>query len=468
MQNYEDLTSFIQYLATLPKVGEGFALGPFKKLLHLLGNPEKKLRGVQVVGTNGKGSTAYLTQRILGNLGKKVGLYTSPHLMSHTERIRINDSLISKKDLLRYFMRVKKILETSFTTTERKPTFFEVITAIAWLYFLEQGCDYVVNEAGIGGKLDATTLGSWDVVVITNVTREHTAILGKTIKAIASDKAEAIWPKATVVTSTTGVAFDVVREKTKQGSGKLYRYGKDFSAKLTTVNWQGMEIEYVLGNQWGHAVSALLGEHQVVNCVDALQTAWIVAQATGVTWDVFTKAAQLAISTASWPGRFEQFIHHAPASLPNNTFERLILDGAHNIAGVDCLVALLSTLKKTGEKLTIIFGAMKDKPYGAMITKLATVADDFVFWDLHLTADHQAFGRILPAETLQKVGKGTVAHGASEVLEVTWQQYKGKGITCFCGSLYLLGEVRKEIVGAVTPVSSPDALINNPDFTRKP
>jgi len=476
LKKYSDLTPFIQYLASLPKTGEGFELKPFKKLLRVLNNPHKQLKGIHVLGTNGKGSTALMCQQILSNLGFCVGLYTSPHLHSHTERIRIGDRCISKAKLLDYFEQVKKNLADNFLSEERLPTFFEVITAIAFLYFVDQRCDYVVCEAGLGGKLDATSVASLGVTIITNVSLEHTNILGKTITDIAEDKACAIKKNSLVITSAAGKALEIVKRKTEQMGSSLSCYKKDFSVTLLGSSFGGMQYEFVNDVITISDKLSLLGKHQLVNAADAIQATFELSKRAGVDKRSFAFAVAKTLRSVRWAGRFEVLQYPNPLGFPlvGETKRRqqgrqmIILDGAHNLAGVKVLADTLRLFLHPKQKVVFVFGVMKDKPHRAMLEILAPLAAQFIFYDISLPEYSLAYGRVLPAKRLQAgVETSGVAHSAEDAFSQAFKKIKKNEIICFCGSLYLLGEVRKFLLGKKDKSNSPDALHHNPDFTQK-
>ena len=188
-------------------------LDRIESLLKKLSNPEKNLKCIHVTGTNGKGSVCAMLHSVLMDAGYKVGLYTSPHLKKFNERIRINDVLISDMELVDYYLKVKKYVDGQ--------SFFEITTAMAFLYFAEKNVDFVVLEVGMGGRLDATNVVTPMVSVITNVGLEHTEFLGNTIKKIANEKSGIIKEKIPTITAAHGIALAAIKQKANEKHAQL-------------------------------------------------------------------------------------------------------------------------------------------------------------------------------------------------------------------------------------------------------
>src|SRR3954464_8897433 len=212
----------IQFLYGLRWFGAKFGLENTFKLAELAGNPQKRLRFIHVAGTNGKGSTCAMLESIYRTAGLRVGLFTSPHLVSFGERIQVNRQPISEPDVARLVAEVQRLLAqgwpatsagTPHSSAEPHPTFFEVVTVIALQYFAEQKCDLVIWETGLGGRLDATNIVTPLASVITNIQFDHEKWLGHTLRAIAAEKAGIIKPNVPIVTAAAaGDAFAVIRD----------------------------------------------------------------------------------------------------------------------------------------------------------------------------------------------------------------------------------------------------------------
>ena len=213
-----DYERILKYLYSLESSKIKLGLENIQALLQKINNPEKELRCIHVAGTNGKGSVCAMLSHILREAGYEVGLYTSPHLKKFNERIRINNKLISDKEIVDYFLKIKPHITNQ--------SFFEITTAIAFLYFKEKHADFVVLETGLGGRLDATNVVVPLVSVITNVGLEHTELLGNTIEKIAFEKAGIIKNKVPVVAGAKGKALEAIKRIAKERNAPLYSVKK--------------------------------------------------------------------------------------------------------------------------------------------------------------------------------------------------------------------------------------------------
>lgn len=322
-----------------------------KQMLEQLGNPQSGIPFVHVAGTNGKGSTTAFLCKILEQTGKKVGMFTSPHLITFEERIRINGEYISKEDVTRLG---NQLLEMDFQVS---PTMFDYCLAMAVLYFKEKKCDIVVMETGIGGRYDSTNaLGVPEVAIITKIGLDHTAILGDTIEAIAHEKAGIIKTGGIVVTSPQETTVKQV----------LYDY-------FLLVN--GVQYIEITENDLEYVKTIpmkMQGAYQVENAATAVVAArclfekWNKEGSYEATVNEQDSWIRAGISGAFWKGRME-LINDKPF---------FMIDGAHNAHGVH---ALAESLKKLypGEKFHFIMGVMADKDYEEMIEELLPLAVDF-------------------------------------------------------------------------------------------
>jgi dihydrofolate synthase/folylpolyglutamate synthase len=307
----------INYLKSLEKFGMNLGLERIKVILSKLENPQTKFKSIHIAGTNGKGSTAAMIASILQTAGYRVGLYTSPHFIDYTERIKINGKDISGQD----FKAGLKIVKRS----GQKPTVFEALTAVAFWYFAKKKVDYAVVEVGLGGRLDATNVITPLVSVITNIDLEHTEVLGKTLAKIAAEKAAIIKPGVPVVTAENKrEALQVLEKKAEKNSSLLV----GISRKQKAVS------------------SKLIGEHQKLNAACAIAA----IRLAGI--KVTKGQIKKGLAKTVWPGRL-QIISRQPL---------IILDGAHNPAGAKVLVvALKKRYPKT--KFTVIYGCQRTKDF---------------------------------------------------------------------------------------------------------
>lgn len=310
-----------------------------RKLCNALGNPERSFKTIHIVGTNGKGSTSYYLAGILQAHGFKTGLFTSPHLVSLRERIRINDIPIGDSDLDRLLLQVKAAAEQ----VQVEPTFFEVLTLVSFLYYAEQGVDVVSMEAGMGGRLDSTAVACGNIVVLTSIGLEHTEVLGSTESAILKEKmaiAEA--------DSARGKTF-IIGGLSESLLAEACAYASEHNAKCVVPT---IRTDFKLPN---------LGHHYIENASLSLAAAERFIQSNGKRYD--EALALKTLETRSWAGRMQQLSD-------KNGVVRYILDGAHNSHAVRRLVETLAQYYP-GVKFHCVFGALKDKDVGEMLKLMA-------------------------------------------------------------------------------------------------
>lgn len=349
----------MEYLESRLMFGMVPGLESTRALCDALGNPEKKFRSIHVVGTNGKGSTSYYLAGVLQAHGLKTGLYVSPHLVSLRERIRIDDVPISAGDLDRLLLKVKVAADSvsagrvAAGTSPVEPTFFEVLTLVAFLYYAEQGVEVAVLEAGMGGRLDSTAVAGGEIAVVTSIGLEHTEVLGPTESAILREKMGVLG----VPGEGRGDTREVARGKTfivGGISGALLEEAREYAAALgCKCVVPEIREDIVLPN---------LGRHYIENASLSLAAA---AQFIDTAQFIpFNDALALkTLATRSWAGRMQLL-----AGPDGRT--RVILDGAHNSHAVRRLVEALRTYYP-GKKFHCLFGALKDKDVGEMLKLMA-------------------------------------------------------------------------------------------------
>ena len=306
-----------------------------RKLCNALGNPERSFKTIHIVGTNGKGSTSYYLAGILQAHGFKTGLFTSPHLVSLRERIRVNDEPIDDADLDRLLLQVKDAAER----VKVEPTFFEVLTLVSFLYYAEQGVDVVAMEAGMGGRLDSTAVACGNIVVLTSIGLEHTEVLGPTESAILKEKMAIVEadrrPNKTVVVG--GLSEELLAE--------ARTFANEHEAECIAP---AIRTDVKLPN---------LGHHYIENASLSLAAAECFIQGSDLPYD--DALALKTLETRSWAGRMQQLSD-------KNGVVRYILDGAHNSHAVRRLVETLAEYYP-GVKFHCVFGALKDKDVGEML-----------------------------------------------------------------------------------------------------
>ncbi|MHB8846779.1 MAG: bifunctional folylpolyglutamate synthase/dihydrofolate synthase [Nitrospirota bacterium] len=420
--------STIDHLFGLQKHGIKFGLANSRELMRLLGDPHKQFRSVHIAGTNGKGSTAAFLAGMLMAAGHRVGLYTSPHLVSFTERIRINGTPVTEARVVELADRVRSRYEglASAGGGPFTPTFFEVTTAMAFAHFAEERVDVAVVEAGMGGRLDSTNVIRPLVSVITNIDVEHTEYLGDTIGRISAEKAGIIKQGVPVVTGAVQPEAVAVIERTAAAAGSpVFLMPRDFGPEMPGPE-QSFDYRGIATRLAGLRIT-MLGQHQIGNACLALAAAECVRQA-GM--DIPGDAIRAGLASAAWEGRLER-----AAVRPD-----VYLDGAHNPASARVLADALRELRKKYRRVVLVLGILMDKDYRGIIGQLAPLADRVVVAKPH-------YSRALDAETLAaeiRVLHSNTAAAASvaEAIDVARRDAGPDGLVLITGSLYTVGEAR--------------------------
>ncbi len=341
-----------RWLESLQFHGVKPGLERITRLLRHLGNPEKRYSTVHIAGTNGKGSTAAIAASIFAEHGLKTGLYTSPHLLSVTERFRINGREVDPEELKYYLSELKKVVEGLGLTV----TYFEATTAIAFWYFAERGVDVAVVECGLGGRLDATNACVPSVCVITSISRDHTEYLGRSLTEIAQEKAGIIKNAAPVVLGKMpkGPKETIVRKAEEEGSG-VYAFGRDYRVRRRGGLWDYRGIR----REFSALRLGLFGRHQGNNLGCALASTELFFEGLGLRLE--EQRLRKALSEVSWPARFE---------LVEVDGVRVVFDGAHNEKAVSALLEALKDASIT--EFILVFGASNDggKPVKRMLKLL--------------------------------------------------------------------------------------------------
>ncbi|WP_317423519.1 folylpolyglutamate synthase/dihydrofolate synthase family protein [uncultured Acidaminococcus sp.] len=415
----------VDYVESLGKFGIHLGMERIQGLTALLDHPERKIWTVHVTGTNGKGSVTTFLANMLQQAGLKVGSYTSPHFVRYNERICLNGEEISNEDFAAVTEKTKAALDRFLAQGGEQPTQFEFITAMAFLYFAEKQVDCAVIEVGMGGLWDSTNIITPEVSVITNVTLEHTERLGKTIEAIAAQKAGIIKPGVPVVTEAEGKALEVIRGAAEANHAPLYVYGDDFSTEELTSSMDTQTFLYRLGEKELEVAIHLPGEHQILNGAAALTAAEILRDKHGV----LDEAAMLrGMEAARWPGRLER-IHRNPD---------IILDGAHNPSGVTVLRKALDEYYPKARRI-YVFGMMADKDV-SQVSDILFRPEDTIYTVLAHEGDRSE----KPEKLAQRLHKNAVP---MEDLTAAYQRAVSEAgpedVVIVCGSLYLIGTFKE-------------------------
>lgn len=411
-----------------------FNLTDFEDFLYALGAPHQSFPSILIAGSKGKGSTAAMIAAMLSKSGLRTGLYTSPHLMTIRERVQVDRQLVDPLTFAALMSELRLHLERKQAQPAQNfRTFFELITALAFLYFARQQVDIAVVEVGLGGRLDSTNVLSPQLSVITPVGYEHTHILGETLSAIASEKAGIIKPNSTVIVAPQEAeALEVIEKRCQLQHASLYLAQRDFtfSCPSTTVtrsciNFQGFELEM------NNLSIPLIGRHQAVNAAVALAVVGYLQQQG---WAVDGCQLRQGLSTVSWPGRLE-IIDQAPC---------VVLDAAHTVESARCLATTLATLFDY-KKLHLILGFSNDKKIDHMVDLLAPMADTAIATGF---SSPRAFDPSRLASMLYAhCDHVHVSNDPAAALSYARTLAAPEDLICITGSLILLGELKTHLAG---------------------
>jgi dihydrofolate synthase/folylpolyglutamate synthase len=405
----------VAFLYNLRLFGTKLGLENSFELARLNGNPHEKLRFVHVAGTNGKGSTCAILESIYRARGLKTGLFTSPHLVSFTERLQVNRVAIAESDVARLTgTLIDSLGGPDAEKWALRPTFFEFVTIMALLYFAEQKCELVIWETGMGGRLDATNVVTPLASVITNIQHDHQHWLGHTLEQIAAEKAGIIKRGIPIFTATpVGPALEVIRAiATQQG------------APLTVISPNDKPLP-----QFSEILTELplLGTHQRLNATLALS----VCSALSGVIPVSADAMHRGISTVSWPGRL-QLIHRGNS--------QILIDGAHNPDGAKSLATAL-THNFPQRPLTLILGLFRDKSWREMCDVLVPLAARVLL--VPLSTERTADPDEVQAYCSSKFAESQILK--CESLAAALQISASDDFIVIAGSLHLIGEAMEKL-----------------------
>lgn len=424
--NYEESREFIQEVSTR---GSLLGMETITNLLSLLGNPQDDLKFVHIAGTNGKGSVLAYMSTVLEHAGYLVGRYISPTLFSYRERIQVNRENISREDFAEAASRVCEAYRKMEEDKQPLPTVFEVETAISFLYFKRRGCDFVMLETGLGGRLDATNVIKTPVLtMIASVSMDHMEFLGSTIAQIAWNKAGIIKPHIPTVSAHQLPEAEAViwEEAKKQDSDCVF-----VDLQRITDVCMGMEEQSFLYGSFGRIVIHLAGAHQIENAALALEG---VAALRRQGYEISDEAVRSGMAKTQWKGRFTAICHRP----------LVILDGAHN---PDAAMRLRDSVEEyfKNRKKYYIFGVFSDKEYDKIIDITAGLAEHI------FTVQTPDNPRALPAEELaravSRVNPSVEAVGDIETaVKKSFETAKEDDVILAFGSLSFLGAVEDAVV----------------------
>ncbi len=419
--------SFVDYeREPRPRDAAHYDLRRMDELLARLGNPHLELKTVHIAGTKGKGSVAAMIASALTASGYTTGLYSSPHLHTFNERIRVDNKVISDDELVTLVDRLKpEVKAVNEKATYGQLTTFELITALGFAYFKLKGVDFQVIEVGLGGRLDATNVVRPEVCIITSISFDHMDVLGNTLVEIATEKAGIIKPRSTVVASPHSDEVDrVIEDVCRKCEAKLIRAGKD-------VTWQGLGFNSsqqslrVNGRLASYELSIpLLGEHQMENATTAVAALEVLTEKG---YHISGDSIARGLARVNWPGRL-QILSRRPL---------LVVDGAHNSDSAQKLRQALERYFEYDQAILLI-GTSLDKDIAGIVSELAPLFDKVI-------VTHSAHPRAvaLPSLVAEFGRHGVDAQVADDVLmalRLALSLAGKRDLICVTGSLFVVAE----------------------------
>ena len=404
------------YMTSLESSGINLGLKRIKALLKALGNPDESLKIIHVAGTNGKGSTSNFIYQVLLNTGYNVGLFTTPELTSYHDKFRYNGQMITDKEYSELLTNIKITAKAN----EINPSAFEVLTALALLFFKKKNLDFVVLEVGMGGLEDATNAIKESIIsVITPIAMDHADYLGDTLEKVAEAKAGIIKKNGLVITSNTEPkVLKVIKETVNQKEGYL---------EIVDINGYELLDHNVFGIKFYYDNEiyelSMAGIYQIENAILAMETLNLLRDIEGV--EISEEAIVSGLKEANWPGRFEMICDDP----------LMIIDGAHNLAGAIALKSSLLSIFKN-KKLLGIFSMLKDKPIDAVCGELMPVFEEIIITDVKNP-------RATPIDELESLVKRhhpSVTYESLEYLKENLMELgKAYDAVIIFGSLYMIG-----------------------------
>ncbi|TJX13775.1 bifunctional folylpolyglutamate synthase/dihydrofolate synthase [Tissierella creatinini] len=423
--NYQEA---LLYINDKDKYGSRLGLESISRLMDILGNPHRGLKYLHVAGTNGKGSVSSYLANCLKYAGYKTGLYTSPYLERFNERIQINGEDIPDEALAQITNKIKDAANKMVEEGMQHPTTFEIVTALGFMYFNQEKCDYVVLEVGLGGRYDSTNVIDTPIAsIITTLDYDHTEILGNTLGEIAFQKGGIIKKNGiTISYPQEDEAVKVLKDITAQIEGEFYlapmesleiksqtEYGSTFNLSFMDEELSDIKI-------------SMLGEYQVYNASLAITTL-LILRSKGII-KITNQELYKGLLDTKWKGRLEVLKR-------NPTF---LIDGAHNTQGITHLIKALKLFKY--DRLILGVGILKDKDYSHMVDLLGPLADIVVVTEVRMPRKLDA--ELLADEFKRHVNKIYIEKDIEKAIVRTIELAKEDDLIVFGGSLYLIGEVR--------------------------
>ena len=416
---------FLEYIYERHSGNVKLGLERILGILQRLREPNLKLSGIHVARTNGKGSTCAILESLCMAHGHKTGLNTSPHLVDYRERIRISGKNIESEDLIRIYLKWKKVFQ------EFEASFFEITTAIAFYYFKEQQVDTAIFEVGLGGRLDGTNPFAAEVAAITSISFDHVKSLGNTIKKIAWEKAGIIKPDQDVVLGKLPEeAYEVISGICEQRGARISRLGRDYRIENIKLGENGTFFDYYDENvTWRGLCVNLLGEHQAFNAGVAINS--FIKMMRKRHEDIDLYKVKSALNSTQWQGRM-QVLQKEPV---------VLLDGAHNEEGIGILVKNLRNIY-AGKKIIFVLAILRDKNLEQMINDICSVADKLIISKNKSNRAAEISEQVEFAEKYKADYEtaSDVVSGTRRALELASKE----DVVIVSGSLYTISEILAE------------------------
>lgn len=406
-----------------------YNLDRIKKILFLLGDPQKRYLAVAIAGTKGKGSTACMLGSILSAAGIKTGVFTSPHLISVRERIRVDQLFISESEFAREISKVKYIVEKY---NIKGLTYFEALTAGAFLYFSHKSIKIAVLEVGLGGRLDAVNITQPAIAAITPISYDHTHLLGNSLQKIAREKSGIIHDNAYIVCANQAKpALDVIKSFTAVKNAKLFLQGRDVVSTDINTSLNGTSFNLRTRHSFYRKLyTPLIGKHQAYNASVAVCLAEIIRDRAG--FNISTAHIRKGIASARIQGRFQLCSCNPP----------IVLDGAQNTASADALKAAIKSVF-SGKDICLILGVSSDKDYAEIAKTLCPLAGNVIFTQANSPRALSAF--MLARSAGIHAVKGFVCYDICDSIDFAKSITAKNGVIIITGSLFLVGEALKRL-----------------------
>lgn len=413
----------LEYLYALKPSGKNFGIDRMRPLAAALGNPEQRVPFIHVSGTNGKGSVSAMLESILRAAGWRTGLYTSPHLVSLGERVQVNRQVLTEQEIVDYVQELRPTVErVARAHPDNGPSFFELMTAMAFLQFERKGCDIGILEVGLGGALDATNIVDPQVSVITSIAKDHTEILGNELEKIAAAKAGIIKPRRTVVIGQVPEEAEcVIREIAAVQESPVISVAEAYGNDIASYPKTNLEGEY---QQWNAA------------------TATLALRALPEKWRITESAIAAGLQNVAWPGRWQRVQIGGRLA---------ILDASHNPEGAQALEGNLARLRaETGRRPVVIVGVLGRDRAQPLIDVICRHAREiyFVVPDQPRACSHAELAALVPVEFKGRVVRAAVAELFPSANSCTAGTADDSVVVT--GSMYLLGEVMARLGAPAT------------------